>query len=280
MAERVLGLIAGEGRLPVLVARGMRAAGARICAVGLRHHYDPELPPLCDSFVEAGVFQLGRWVRALRQGGATTAVLVGRVAKARMHDPLRLLRQIPDWRSAKLWYRRLRRDRRTAAVLAAVADELAESGITLADSTAYVTDHLAAEGLMTRTPPSPGDEEEIARGWPVLEQLLDLHIGQSIAVCDGRVIAVESLEGTDAMIERAGANAGGMRWALLKGASRTHDRRFDVPVIGIKTIERLARTGAGCTALGAGEVIMIDKPQVIEAADQAGIAVVGVRRGG
>ena len=130
-----LGLIAGQGRLPALVAAGTRQAGARVCAVGLRDQFDAELPNLCDEFHRAGIAQIGRWIRPLRRAGVEEAVLVGRVAKARMHDPRRLLRQLPDWRALNIWYRRLRHDRRNAAVLAAVADELAANGIKLIDST-------------------------------------------------------------------------------------------------------------------------------------------------
>jgi len=278
MEDRVLGLIAGQGRLPTLVAQGMKASGARVCGVGLREHYDPALPALCDHFQVVGVYRLGRWIRTLRDCGVTEAVLVGRVAKARMHDPMRLFRDLPDWRALKLWYRRMRNDRRNAAVLMALAEELRESGITLIDSTTHITNHLADDGPMTPAAPTPQQQADIAHGWPTLKRLVKLDIGQSIAVCQGEVIAVESLEGTDAMIERAGRLNGRGGWTLLKAPSDDHDMRFDVPAIGPVTIERLAGAGAGCVAVRAAEVIMIDKPQVIEAATQAGIAIVGISR--
>ena len=101
--ERPIGLIAGGGRLPVLVAQGVRAAGGRVACVGLRSQYDGDLPALCDQFKTAGIIQLGRWIRLLRRFGAGEAVMVGRVAKVRMYDPLRLVRQMPDWRAAKMW---------------------------------------------------------------------------------------------------------------------------------------------------------------------------------
>jgi DUF1009 family protein len=275
MEDSVLGLIAGEGRLPVLVAQGMKAAGARVCAVGLRDHYDASLPELCDHFVACGVYRLGRWIKALRRHGVERAVLAGRVSKARMHDPLRLFRQMPDWRAAKLWYRRLREDRRSTAVLAAVAEELRNNGITLIDSTAYITDHLASSGLMTSASVSPQLSADISEGWRVLQRIVSLDIGQSIAICGGRVIAVESLEGTDAMIERAG-RLNGVGWTLLKAPADDHDMRFDVPAIGTVTVERLASARGGCVALRAGRVIMIDKPKVVAAADRLGIPIVGV----
>jgi DUF1009 family protein len=279
MEDSTLGLIAGGGRLPVLVAQGMKAAGARVCVVGLRDHFDPNLADLCDHLVVAGVYRLGRWIRALRKQGVTRAVMAGRVSKARMHDPMRLFRQMPDWRAAKLWYRRLGEDRRSAAVLMVVADELKDNGITLLDSTSYIPDHLAGKGLMTSIGLSPNQRSDIAEGWRLLRRMVSLGIGQAVAICRGKVIAVESLEGTDAMIERAGA-LNGTGWTLLKAPSDDHDMRFDVPAIGTVTVERLARARGGCVALHAGRVIMIDKPKVIEAANRAGIPIVGVEASG
>ncbi len=276
MEDGMLGLIAGAGRLPVLVAEGMKAAGARVCGVGLREHYDPVLQTHCDVFEVAGVYRLGRWIKILRRHGVGQAVVAGRVAKVRMHDPFRVVRQMPDWRAGKVWYRRLRDDRRSATILAAVADELRDSGITLIDSTTYITDHLAGEGLLTRVNTQPEHEADISQGWPVLERVVELDIGQSIAVCHGKVIAVESLEGTDAMIERAGRLNGEGSWTLLKAPPDEHDMRFDVPAIGPCTIEQMSSAGAGCVAVRSGRVIMIDKPKVLEAADRAGIAIVGI----
>jgi DUF1009 family protein len=277
MDDSTLGLIAGAGRLPILIARGMRAAGARVCVVGLRDHYEEELRDLADHFVVAGVFRIGRWIRELRKQGVERATIAGRVAKSRMHDPLRLVRQMPDWRMAKMWYRRLTDDRRSAAVLMVLADELQENGITLIDSTTFITDHLAGKGLMTRVGVSDLHSADIANGWRVLRRIVALDIGQAVAICHGRVIAVESLEGTDAMIERAG-RLNGAGWTLLKAPADHHDMRFDVPTIGPVTIECVAKARGGCIALHAGRVIMIDKPQVIDAAEQAGIALVGVDR--
>ncbi len=276
MSDRVLGLIAGEGRLPLIVAEGMRVAGARVCGLGLRDHFDPLLPELCDIFRQVGVFRIGGWIRTLRKHGVTEAVLAGRVSKAKMHNSLRLLRAMPDLRTAKVWYRRLRDDRRSTAVLGAVADELRASGVTLIDMTTFVGESLAGKGLLTRVKTTTQQNADIATGWPVLERLVELEIGQSIAVCSGRVIAVEALEGTDAMIERAGRLNGGGPWTLLKAPSEHHDMRCDVPTIGPMTIDQLAGAGGGCVALRTQRVIMIDKPEVITAADRAGIPIVGV----
>jgi UDP-2,3-diacylglucosamine hydrolase len=273
-----MGLIAGQGVLPLLVARGIQSAGGRVCAVGLRDQFDPALPQLCDDFAEAGIVQLGRWIRLLRRFGVSEAIMVGRVAKTRMHDPLRLFRQLPDWKAINLWYRRLRHDRRNAVLLAAVADELARHGIMLIDSTTYIPDHMAGDGVMGRAKPSAAAEADIAFGWPLLLRTVELHIGQSIAVRDRDVIAVEAVEGTDAMIERAGNLCRAKGWTLLKTASEDHDRRADVPTIGVGTVERVAAAGGRCIAVGAGQVILLDRPAVIAAADRLGVSIVGMAR--
>ena len=274
--HKPLGLIAGQGRLPLLVARGMRNAGARVCCVGLREQYDLQLPHLCDEFSAVGLVRIGAWIRFFRRRNVTEAVMIGGVTKTRMHDRWRLFRQIPDWRAAMLWYRHLRRDRRNATVLRALADELARNGITLIDSTTYISDHLASEGVLTRTQPTAQQRGDIEFGWPLLSQTVELDIGQSMAVRDRDVIAVEAVEGTDAMIQRAGELCHAKGWTLLKTAKRDHDMRADVPTIGLATIERAARAGCGCIALGAGRVILVDKPAVLKAGDEMGITIIGV----
>lgn len=277
MSGAPIGLIAGQGRLPVLVAENMRRAGRSVVCVGLRHNYDAAaLTPLCDRIAPAGITRPSRWIRLLRGAGVSEAVMVGRVAKARMHDPLRIVRNLPDLRAIRLWYRVLRHDRRSAAVLAAVADELASEGVTLIDSTTYIPEHMAVVGPMGRVQPTPDQEADVTFGWPLLQQLLGLDIGQSAAVRDRDVIAVEAVEGTDEMIRRAGELCRTKGWTLLKSASDTHDNRADVPTIGVHTIEHAAACGARCIAVGAGRVILVDKPEVIAAADAKGIALVGV----
>ena len=271
-----LGLIAGNGHLPLLVARGAKAAGRRVIAVGLRDQFDSSLPALCDEFDQAGWLRIGKWIRLLRRAGVHEAVMVGGVSKQRMHDPFKLIRQLPDLRAARLWYRRLRHDRRNAAVLAAVADELASSGVTLMDSTTYIQEHLATLGVMGSVTPSSAQQADIAFGWPIISQVCELDVGQAIAVRDRDTIAVEAVEGTDAMIDRASTLCRSRGWTLLKTSSGNHDRRADVPTIGVATIERLAKAGGTCLALGVGRVILIEKPVVIAAANRLGVAIVGV----
>lgn len=269
-----LGIIAGKGRLPVIIASGMRAAGHEVCGVGLHGHYDDEFPEQCDHFAVAGVLQIGRWLKLCKRFGARQAVLVGTVEKTRMNDPLRLFRQIPDWRTFDIWYRRIRHDKRSSALLRSVAEEMERSGVELIDSTKHISDHLALDGVMTRTRPTHASD--VTFGWSILEQAVELQIGQALTVRERDVLAVEALEGTDRLIERTSELCRRGGWTLLKTASREHDMRTDVPTVGIKTIEMLKKHGARCLVVGTGRVILIDRPLVIDAADKAKIAIVGV----
>lgn len=272
-----IGLIAGGGTLPLMVARGLRRAGHPVHALGLCRQYEPELPPLCSSFREVGVLRVGTWGRALAKTGVKHAIMVGKVDKAKlMHDPLRLLQNIPDLRTVVAWYKHLRHDRRSHVLLTAIADELDRCGVALLDSTAPIPDELATAGVMTRTRPTLEQRADIDFVWPLLTQTLRLDIGQAIAVRERDVIAVEAVEGTDRMILRVGQLCRAKGWTLCKGARAGHDRRSDVPTIGVKTIEHLHESGGGCLALAAGDVIMLEKQKVLETADESGIAIVGV----
>ncbi|MBC8421634.1 UDP-2,3-diacylglucosamine diphosphatase LpxI [bacterium] len=272
----ILGMIAGNGILPIIVARSARASGFQVCCVGLRGQCVPELAAECDIFKYAGMARIGRWIRLLKKWGAHDTVMVGGVGKTVMHDPFSVLRLMPDITSLLLWYRRLRSDRRDATVLAAIADELKKSGVTLIDSTTHIPDHLAGSGILGTVSPNTKQKADIEFGWPLLTQSAALHIGQSIAVRDGDVLAVEAIEGTQALIERAGSLCKRGGWTLLKTAAEDHDMRADVPSIGIKTIEQVASAGCGCIAVGTGRVILLDAPAVITAANNAGVALVGV----
>ena len=272
-----MGLIAGAGRLPVIIAEGLRAAGHPIHALGLANQCDPMLPSLCTTFRRVGVLRVTSWGKLLHRQGVAHAIMVGRIDKAAMmHSPWTIIQNLPDARTALVWFRKLRHDRRSHALLAAVANELGRSGVHLIDSTAPIMDSLAEAGVMTRRQPTADQRGDIAFAWPLLAQTLRLDIGQAVAVRDRDVIAVEAVEGTDRMIERTGHLCRSIGWTLCKGARAGHDRRSDVPTVGIKTIENLHRSGGRCLAIAAGDVIMIDKPELLELADRLGVAVVGV----
>ncbi len=260
-----------------MIAKALRAKGHPVHGLGLLDQYEMELPGLCSSFREVGVLRIGSWGKALTAIGVRHAIMVGRVDKARfMHDPLRLVRHVPDWRALVAWYKVLRKDRRSHAVLGVVADELDRFGVTLLDSTVPIPDELATPGVMTRTKPTIEQVADIRFAWPLLGQVTRLDIGQALAVRERDIIAVEAVEGTDRMVERVSHICKARGWTLCKGARAGHDRRSDVPTVGVTTIKNLHANGGGCLALAAGDVIMLDKQEMLDLADDLGIAVVGV----
>jgi len=270
-----LGLIAGEGVFPLMVARGARAAGRRVVCAALGGIARPDLREECDEFRWVGVLRLGQWVRFLRAGGCSEAIMVGRVTKTRMYSRWRYFQFIPDLKTAMMWYRHVRHDKRASAVLNTIARELAAEGITLIDSTTYTPDQLATPGVMTSRQPTQQQWQDLRFGWEICRTVSKLDIGQSIAVLDKDVIAVEALEGTNAMIERAGALCKTGGWTLIKVANAEQDMRMDVPTIGTTTIEKLAAARAGCLVLEPGKTIILEKQKVLELADRHKIAVVG-----
>jgi hypothetical protein len=202
--------------------------------------------------------------------------MVGRVKKTRMYSRGAYLRYIPDLRTLRLYLTTLRHDRRPYAVLKGVTDELAKEGITLIDSTRYTPEQLTTPGVLTRRAPSEAQWKDIRFGWELCKTVSRLDIGQSIAVIDKDVIAVEALEGTDAMIERAGVLCRRGGWTLLKVANSANDMRTDVPTVGVTTIEKLAAAKAACVVLEAGRTMLLEKQKVLEMADRHKIAIVGI----
>ena len=272
-----VGLLAAGGHLPVATARGIRASGRRVACVGLKGQFDTTLPDLCDAFRTAGIIQLGRWIRVLRRFGCEEMVMVGKVQKSQMYEPFRWFRYIPDVRGGKVWFIATRTDKRADSMLSAVADEFAKDGITMIDSTRYIPELMADEGVMTKTKPTSAQQMDIDFALPIVQRMGDLDVGQAVAVSDRDIIAVEAIEGTDEMIARAGSLCKRGKWTLVKLAKPEQDMRFDVPTVGPQTIENLKAAGAGCLAVEAGKTICLDKPEFLAAADRAGIAVVGLK---
>jgi DUF1009 family protein len=270
-----LGLIAGEGVFPILVARGARAAGRRVVCAAFAGHAWPDLERECDDFRWVSIARLNQWVRHLRSAGCTEAIMVGRVAKTGIYDRWRYFRYIPDRRALGVILRVVRRDKRPAAILGAIVDELASAGITLIDSTQFTSEHLPTPGVMTRRQPTEKQWQDIRFGYEICRSISRMDIGQSIGVIDRDVIAVEAVEGTNAMIERAGTLCKVGGWTLIKVSNTQQDMRVDVPTIGITTIEKLAAARAGCIVLEVGKTIILEKPKVLELADHFKIAVVG-----
>lgn len=272
-----LGLIAGQGEFPVLVLRGAKRAGLRVVVVGLKGNCPDSVRDEADVFYPAGVVQLGKWIRIFQREGVRQAIMAGRVRKAQMLEMPRWrqwLAYLPDWTSIKVWYFRTA-DRRNDTLLRAVADEMLQKGVELIDSTAFCADSLATAGRLGSRDLTPAQAADADLGWQMAREMGRLDIGQSVAVKDKDVIAVEAIEGTDAMIERAGAlcRAGG--WVLVKVAKPNQDMRFDVPTIGPDTIRQLAKHRAAAVVVEAGKTLMLSREETIKLADQHGIALIG-----
>ena len=270
-----IGLIAGAGRLPFLVADGIIASGPKLVTIGLKGYASPRLGGLSDEFKWAGLVRVGSWIKFFHRHNISRAVLVGSVRKSEMYSRFRLLKYPPDIRTARIWYGKIRKDKRDNSVLLALAGELASEGIHLMSSVKYCEEHLTTEGLLTQTAPQTGVQEDIEFGWKIARASADLDIGQSIAVKERDIIAVEAIEGTDAMIRRAGQLCKHGGWTLIKVARPDQDMRFDVPTVGPETMRYLVEAKCRCLVLETVRTIIVDKPATLALAEKLGIAVVG-----
>ena len=269
-----LGIIAGLGRFPFLVADGARQSGHSVTIIGLRGFADAALSRHADRFYWAGLARLGRWIRILKASGVKSVILAGAVKKSQMYGRFRLLKTLPDLTSVRLWFFRLR-DKRNDSVLSAVADEFARHGITMRSCVEFTTDHLAPQGVLTKRQPSEAQSRDADFGWMIAKEMGRLDVGQSVAVKETEVIAVEAIEGTDGMIERAGQLCPRGGWTLVKVAKPIQDMRFDVPTVGPETITKLARHRAAMLVIEAGKTVIVDRPEFIASANRCGLIVVG-----
>ncbi len=272
----MLGLIAGEGRLPFLVAAGAKKAGLKVICVGLAETAEYRLADEVDKFYRVALARPGSWIRKLRKHSVTRTIMVGRVSKGRLFTPWRILRYLPDWRAFRIYYWRLRnKNKLTDSLLCALADELASGGIILENSIMYCKEHLATTGMITAEPLQPSIEGDIEFGWEIVKKLGELDIGQAIAVKEKEVIAIEAIEGTAEMIKRAGRFCKSGGWTLIKASKPQQDMRFDVPCVGPDTIRSLTENGGKCLVIEADKTIMIDKSETIKLANQLGITIFG-----
>jgi hypothetical protein len=274
--SKILGLIAGQGRLPFLVAQGAKKAGLKVVCVGMSGSADDGLAEAVDIYYEVPLARVGVWIRRLRKHGASRTIMVGRVRKSRIYTPFRILRYLPDWRAFRIWYWRLRKkNKQNDTLLSALADELASGKIVLENSTMYCSEHIATRGVMTKHQPSASINDDIEFAWPIAKQCGELDIGQAVAVKEKEIIAVEAIEGTAKMIERTGELCPAGGWTLVKAAKPNQDMRFDVPCVGPDTIEALSKSKAKCLVVEAGKTIIIDKNETIALADKLGIVIAG-----
>ncbi len=273
-----IGIIAGHGRFPHMVVEGAKRAGRHVTVIGLRGFADRSLADHADAFHWAGLAAVGRWVRILKRSGSSQVILAGSVEKSCMYGRFRLLRLLPDWTSLRIWFFTVR-DKRNDTVLAAVADEFQRHGIVMDECVAYSKEHLAPEGVLTRRQPTPSQLEDAGFGWRIAKSMGGLDIGQSVAVKETEVIAVEAIEGTDRMIQRAGELCSRGGWTMIKVAKPDQDMRFDVPTVGADTIANLQQNGAKMLVIEAGKTVIIDREKMLADADAAGIVVLA-RTGG
>lgn len=274
-----IGLLAGSGRFPILFAEKARSLGIPVVGVGLRHEADPQLAGLVQRFHWVGVARLGRVIQCFKRAGVHRLVMAGKVRKAVfMHKPWRILSLLPDWRTLRFWYRRSRRDNRDDSLLLDVIGEFAAEGLHCGSALDLCPELLARPGVLTRRQPTTREENDIAFGWELAKEMGRLDVGQSVAVKERAVLAVEAIEGTDEAIARAGqlCRAGG--FVVVKVAKPQQDMRFDVPTVGGTTIETMARAGGRVLAIEAGKTILLDEAATIACADRHGISIVAVPR--
>ncbi|HZN35469.1 MAG TPA: UDP-2,3-diacylglucosamine diphosphatase LpxI [Pirellulaceae bacterium] len=277
-----IGLVAGWGRFPLAVARSLAAQGCEVHCVGLRGLADAALADECTSFRICGLARLGAHIRCLKSCGVTRATLAGKLFKHKMlFGRMGWLSLWPDWRTIRAFWPHFvlrRHDRRDDTLLAVVAAEYAKEGITMSPATDFAPHLLAQAGQLTRRGPTASQRQDIEFGWTLAKEMGRLDIGQCVAVQGRAIIAVEAVEGTDACIRRAGELCPQGGFTVVKVAKPQQDMRFDVPTIGLGTIESLIAAGAGLLAIEAGKTIVVDQDQAIALADKHGLAIVALER--
>jgi len=277
LASRPIGLLAGSGRFPVVFAEKARRLGIAVVCVGLRYEADPQLARLVERFHWVGVAQLGRMIRCFKRAGVRRLVMAGKVKKAGfMYKPWRLFSLLPDWHMIQFWYRRSRRDNRDDSVLLGVVAEFAADGLRCESALDLCPELLVHPGVLSRRKPTAREQGDIAFGWDLAKEMGRLDVGQSIAVKEKTVLAVEAIEGTDEMIARAGALCRASGFVLIKVAKPQQDMRFDVPTVGRTTIETMHRAGGRVLAIEAGKTILLDETDTIALADRYGISIVAL----
>src|ERR1700683_4237034 len=272
-----IGIIAGNGKFPLLVLDAGRSAGYEVVVVAIKEEAFPEIEDHGAASVHwLSLGELSKLIDTFKREGVSRAVMAGQVKHKQIFSAIK-----PDWRLARLLFSLTTRN--TDSLLGAVAKVLAEEGITLENSTALLEPLLVKSGTLTRRAPTEQERKNIEYGRGVARHLAQHDIGQTVVIAETACVAVEAMEGTDATIERAGRIMGSLHGdastlsralTVVKIAKPNQDMRFDVPVIGVKTIEVMQAAGASCLALDAGKCLLLDGQKVIDAADAAGIAVV------
>jgi DUF1009 family protein len=274
-----IGLIAGNGSFPLLVLDAARSQGLQVVVAAIKEEASPQIEQHGAAVVEwLSLGELSKLIEFFQREGVTRAIMAGQVKHRQIFSSIK-----PDWRLAKVLLNLTIRN--TDSLIGAIAKVLADEGITLMSSTALLEPMLANEGVMTKRGPSDSEQTNITYGRAVAQHLSRFDIGQTVVIAEAACIAVEAMEGTDAAILRAGGlmqspslgkepSTLSRALTVIKVAKPNQDMRFDVPVVGMRTIETMKQAGATCLALDAGRCLMFDKPAVIKAADEAGICIV------
>jgi len=274
-----IGLIAGNGRFPFLVLDAARSEGMEVVVAAIQEEASPEIEKRGAAAVHwVSLGELSKLIETFKSEGVSRAIMAGQVKHKRIFSSIK-----PDWRLAKLLLALPARN--TDSLIGAVAKVLGDEGITLISSTSLLEPMLASEGVMTQREPNDTEQTNITYGRAVAHHLSRFDIGQTVVIAEAACVAVESMEGTDATILRAGEimrspslgkepSTLSRALTVVKVAKPNQDMRFDVPVVGLQTIETMKRAGATCLALDAGRCLIFDKPAVIAAADEAGICIV------
>jgi hypothetical protein len=260
------GLIAGNGKFPFLVAEGARRAGVSLAVAAIREETDPAIERVAERVTWVGIGQLGRMIRFFKREGVEKAIMAGQVKHVRIFSGA-----LPDVRMLRMLLSLPRRN--TDALIGGVAAELAREGIELIDSTYFLQDHLPSEGVLSRRAPDERERGDIEYGLEVAREIARLDLGQTIVVRARACVAVEAMEGTDATVRRAGQLAKG-RLTVVKVAKPNQDMRFDVPVVGVPTVETMAEAGATCLCVTAGKTLIFDREEMLALANRRRIAVV------
>jgi UDP-2,3-diacylglucosamine hydrolase len=260
------GLIAGNGRFPFLVLEGARSQGIDMAVIALKEEASPELEKIAKRLHWVSLGELSKTIDLMHQEGVKHAVMAGQVKHNKIFSAIR-----PDWKLAKLLLSLPRKN--TDSLIGAVARVLEEEGIRLVDSTLFLKPLVPDPGVLTRRGPSEHEAEDMAYGLGVGRQIASMDIGQTVVIADRACVAVEAMEGTDETIARAARITGGKPLVVVKVSKPGQDMRFDVPVIGLPTIEQMRSAGATALAVDAGRTLLFDRAKLIELADAAGIAI-------
>jgi DUF1009 family protein len=260
------GLIAGNGRFPFLVLEGARSQGIEMAVIAIKEEAAPELEKIAKRLHWVSLGELSKTIQLLQQEGVTQAVMAGQVKHTKIFSAIR-----PDWKLAKLLFSLPRKN--TDSLIGAVARVLEEEGIRLVDSTLFLKPLVANAGVLTRRVPNEHEAQDIEYGLGVARQIAGMDIGQTVVIADRACVAVEAMEGTDETIARAARLTGGKPLVVVKVSKPGQDMRFDVPVVGLSTVEQMRVAGATALAVDAGRTLLFDREKLIEVADAAGIAI-------